>query len=56
MQESEIQFQCSYCRLPEHPEGTRISHGMHDTCILVFYGRDTYLEIVEKRDLKEKKQ
>ncbi len=48
--ESEIVWQCQYCRLPRHPEGARISHGAHDICILVEEGRDIYLKIVEMRE------
>ena len=50
---TEVQSQCAYCKLPEYPEGTLISHGMHDTCTLVFYGRKTYLKMIAKREARE---
>jgi len=52
---SEVKWQCSHCRLPKHPEGTRVTHGLHDTCCLVLYGRETYIKLVEKREARDEK-
>jgi len=49
----DVKFQCAHCHLPRYPEGTRLTHGLHDTCVIDLYGRETYLKLKERQEARD---